>query len=187
MARDAEFQLDRFARIPAKHALFYTRTLNAPIETVWPFLTTCDGLSDWWIAPVTTFELRPGGAFVHHWTNTVRDVKHHRFIDIEEPAGRYAGTGGMRFEVSEAPEGQTTFSLLTTFGPDVAATGDAPQPHGPGTAWPDVAAGWHSTADALERIFLDKNLPTHSEAELLTYYRSFLAHQFRLIDMVRRT
>lgn len=187
MVGDTKFQLDRFARIPAKHALFYTRTLDAPIAKVWPFLTTCDGLSEWWIAPVTTFELRPGGAFIHHWTNTVRDVQHHSFIDIEEAAGSYVGTGGMRFEVSEAPEDRTTFGFLATFGLDVAASGGGLQPHGLGTAWPEVAAGWHSTADALERLFDDETTPNSDEAELLAFYRPFLTQQFGLIDMVRRT
>ena len=60
------------------------------------------------------------------------------------------------------------------------------QPHGPGTGWADVAAGWHGMVDNLERIF-DDGVPRHSENELRAFYKSYLDQQFRLVDMVERT
>ena len=158
---------------------------NAPIKEVWPLLSTCEGVSLWWIAPVTRFDLKRGGAFVHHWTNTVKDLSHHRLIDFDEAAGDYAGTGGLRFEVTEPRGGVTEFELLTTFGPEVVAPDGAKQPHGPGTAWADVSAGWHMAADALERVVNGQG-PCPDKATLITFYERYLERQFQLIDMLGR-
>ncbi len=178
-------KLDRVARVPAKHALVFTRILEAPVSDVWQAISTKDGLSRWWIVPPTAFELRRGGPFHHHWHNTISDFADLHFIDIDEPSGRYQGTGGMRFEVSPIAENQTHFLFLATFGAEVIAADGAPQPDGPGTAWAAVAAGWHETADRLERLF-NKDVPTQSETELAGFYAAYLRQQFRLIDTVER-
>ncbi|MGD1881239.1 MAG: SRPBCC domain-containing protein [Paracoccaceae bacterium] len=178
--------LDRAARMPAKHALIYNRVLNASVEKTWSIVSTKEGISRWWIVPPTQFELKQGGRFHHHWESTIAKVEHLRLIDIDEPAGAYRGTGGMRFELARIDEQNTNFLFVTTFGRDVVADIPDAQPHGPGTGWADVAAGWHGMVDNLERIF-DDGVPRHSENELREFYKSYLDQQFRLVDMVERT
>ncbi|MEM9104010.1 MAG: SRPBCC domain-containing protein [Pseudomonadota bacterium] len=177
--------LDRAARIPAKHALVYTRYLQAPVKEVWPLVSTAEGISRWWVAPVKSLDLRPGGVFDHHWKNTVSSFEPLRLIDFNE-AANYDGTGGLRFEIVPDGKGQTRFVLLSTFGPDVIAEGKEPQPHGPGTVWAGVASGWHGAADALEAIFDDRvSVPDWND--LMVFYQEYLADQFNYIDMVKRT
>lgn len=112
-------RLDRAGRVVAGHAMVWTRYLRAPVAAVWPEISTKAGLEAWWIAPPTAFELRVGGRFHHHWEQTVLAFEDHRFIDFDEPAGLYPGTGGMRFEVAARGERETAFAFLATWGPDV--------------------------------------------------------------------
>lgn len=176
--------LDRAARVPAKHAVVYTRYLNGSVEDVWPAISTAEALSKWWVAPVIAFELKPGGAFNHHWNSFVVGFEEQRFVDFKkhiEPKTNEV----MRFEISPAGEAQTRFTLLDSIEADVVAADGAPQPHGPGTIWACVAAGWHGAVDALERLF-DPRLAVQDWHELVEFYEAYLAEQFEIIDLIQR-
>ena len=193
MERKKEIRLDRAGRLITDHAMVWLRYLRSPVEQVWPVVSTKDGLETWWVAPPSVFELRVGGAFRHHWDNRITSFEELRYIDFDEPAGAYRGTGGMRFELAPEGEQETAFLFLGTWGPEVCASGSAGetpseidhQPAGPGTPWPGVAAGWHGMLDQLERLFSD-DVPSHSDEELCAFYVRYLAEQFRFLDMVQR-
>ena len=193
MASDYEIRLDRAGRLITDHAMVWVRYLQASVEQVWPVISTKDGLATWWIVPPSEFDLRIGGAFKHHWDNTITGFEAPRYIDIDEPAGAYRGTGGMRFELTPRGTAETAFLFLATWGPDVlssgSATGEMPdsnkQPAGPGTPWAGVAAGWHGMVDQLEGRFND-NVPTDRDEDLSAFYVRYLKDQFRLLDMVQR-
>lgn len=193
MASDHDIRLDRAGRLITDHAMVWVRYLQAPIEQVWPVISTKEGLATWWIVPPSEFDLRIGGAFKHHWDNTITGFEAPRYIDIDEPAGAYRGTGGMRFELAPRGTGETAFLFLATWGPEIrtsdSATEEAPepdrQPAGPGTPWPAVAAGWHGMVDELERQFKE-DVPTYGDEDLNAFYVRYLEDQFRLLDMVQR-
>lgn len=186
-------RLDRAGRLITKHAMSWVRYLQAPIEDVWSEVSTREGLEKWWVTPPSVFDLRVGGTFDHHWTNTITAFEEYAYIDFDEPAGSYTGTGGMRFELLTVGPRETMFRFLDTFGPDVVGselvegtpTVFDEQLAGPGTIWPAVAAGWHGAIDQLERRF-NPGVPSHSYEELCMFYHYFLDDQFRLLDMVRR-
>lgn len=188
-----EIRLDRAGRLITDHAMVWVRYLKAPIEQVWPMICTKEGLETWWLVPPSVFDLRIGGAFKHHWDNSITGFEAPRFIDFDEPRGTYRGTGGMRFELADRGDSETAFMFLATWGPDVlasqAAAGEPSQfdrqPAGPGTPWPAVAAGWHGMVDHLERQFGD-DVPAHSHEDLCEFYRGYLEDQFRLLGMVQR-
>ncbi|MEM9684709.1 MAG: SRPBCC domain-containing protein [Pseudomonadota bacterium] len=193
MANHNEIRLDRAGRLITDHAMVWVRYLPASIERVWPIVSTKSGLARWWIVPPRVFDLRVGGAFEHHWDNTIASFDEPHYIDFDEPAGAYRGTGGMRFELSARRNGDTTFTFLGTWGPSVLstelATGTSSavdtQLAGPGTPWPGVAAGWHGMVDRLERQFCD-DVPSHSHQDLEDFYIGYLEDQFRWFDMVQR-
>ena len=193
MASDDEIRLDRAGRLITDHAMVWVRYLQAPIEQVWPVISTREGLAQWWIVPPSEFDLRIGGAFRHHWDNTITGFEAPRYIDIDEPAGAYRGTGGMRFELEPRGSDETAFMFLATWGPEVraseSASGGMPgvdrQPAGPGSPWPGVAAGWHGTVDQLEGLFND-DIPTDRDEDLGAFYARYLEDQFRLLEMVQR-
>ena len=193
MESDSEIRLDRAGRLITDHAMVWVRYLPAPLERVWPVVSTKEGLETWWVVPPSVFDLRIGGAFKHHWDNTITGFEEPRYIDFDEPRGSYRGTGGMRFELAARGHGETAFTFLATWGPDVlaseSATGVLPaldnQPAGPGTPWPAVAAGWHGMVDRLERQFAD-DVPSHSYEDLGEFYVGYLEDQFRLLGMVQR-
>jgi uncharacterized protein YndB with AHSA1/START domain len=175
-------------RLVDRHAMIWIRTLQAPVEQVWETVSTREGLARWWIVPPAEFELRAGGRFKHHWENTITDFRRHEFIDFAEPAGRYAATGGMRFEL-RADGDSTLFAFLDTWGDGMVATGEgvgARQPGGPGTPWAGVAAGWHATIDALETVVSGRDSP-HGYDELVRFYEAHLRDLYRWHDMVQRT
>lgn len=176
----------RAGRLADKHAMFWTRNLAAPIRDVWSMVSTKEGLERWWIVPPRQFELRLGGAFSHHWENTITDFRARTFIDFAEPTGIYKGTGGMRFELAASGNDSTSFTFLDTWGPRVTPpAGEEPQPGGPGTPWAGVAAGWHHMMDGIERIF-DPAAPHVTYDELRRFYAFYLKDLYRLHDMVQR-
>ncbi len=180
--------LARAGRLVDRHAMIWTRTLHAPIETVWRIVSTRDGLAKWWIVPPSRFELRRGGTFAHHWTNVVTDFEHGAFIDFAENTADYSGTGGMRFELDEVDRETTVFSFLDTWGADMRPPGDAAaaeQPGGAGTPWPGVAAGWHAMVDKLNDVVDGTSAPYGIDA-LTSFYASYLRDWYRWHDMVQR-
>ncbi|MEM7776531.1 MAG: SRPBCC domain-containing protein [Pseudomonadota bacterium] len=189
-------RLDRAGRLMTDHAMVWVRYLNAPVEQVWPLVSTKQGLARWWIVLPRTFDLRIGGAFNHHWDNTITSFEPFRYIDFDEPAGSYRGTGGMRIELTSTGSQETTFMFLGTWGADVRPSAEAEasdaqqdlvsQPAGPGTPWPSVAAGWHGMVDQLEQQFRD-DAPSHSVEDLAEFYVDYLKDQFRLLGMVQRS
>ena len=111
-------------RLIDRHGMVWIRRLDAPIEQVWQAVSTEEGLAKWWIVAPTAFELRAGGAFNHHWSNTITDFKEHQYIDFVDNTGDYTSTGGMRFELSKIDGNTTMFMFLGTWGPN-ARTGGA--------------------------------------------------------------
>ena len=174
-------------RLVDRHAMAWIRRVSAPVDRVWEAISTKDGLAGWWGMPVHVLELRVGGAFNHHWNNTVTAFKEGEYIDFAEPKGSYAGTGGLRFEI--ASDGAATmFTLLGTWHEGSTFEDGGPlahQPGGPGTPWIGVAAGWHSGANSLRRLF-DSNAPAHSYEHLCRFYAGHLGDLYRWRDMVQR-
>ena len=174
-------------RLVDRHAMVWTRQLNAPVATVWRLVSSSEGMAKWWLVPPTTFELRVGGAFRHHWENTVGDFRENEYIDFVEPHGPYASTGGMRIEMRGDGDA-TAFAFLGTWGADATvAQGDmsAQQPGGPGTPWVGVAAGWHHMVDQL-RFVIDDRAPRPSYAELTDFYAGYLRDLYRWNRMTAR-
>ena len=174
-------------RLVNRHAMAWMRRLNAPLDEVWQTISTREGMDRWWGMTIHAFELRPGGAFRHHWNNTVTAFEERAYIDFAEPNGNYVGTGGLRFEIR--PDGEATmFTLLDTWhaGSSFEEGGPlADQPGGPGTPWIGVAAGWHSGVNSLRRLF-DAAAPTHDYERLCRFYAGHLRDLFRWHDMVQR-
>lgn len=172
-----------------RHAMVWTRYLDAPLAEVWSAVSTREGLARWWLVPPKAFELREGGVFDHHWRNTIRGFRTGEHIDFSQNTGAYASTGGMRFELAAAADGSTVFKFLDTWGPAMSPprSGEAAaeQPGGPGTPWAGVAAGWHRMLDGLEGLF-DPDAPTHSYDALIAFYAPYLRDLYRLRDMVQR-
>jgi uncharacterized protein YndB with AHSA1/START domain len=165
--------------------MFWIRNLRAPVEEVWPIVSTRRGLERWWIVPPTRFELRVGGEFRHHWTNSIVDFREGSFIDFAEPTGTYLGTGGMRIELLPADSDSTVFVFLDTWGPRVEPPNkEEEQPGGPGTPWAGVAAGWHEMMDRLEATF-DDGAPRPAYDELCRFYASYLTNLYRWHRMVQ--
>jgi|GEM_PF-1383870 len=189
MQTAADTQLiERAGTLAEPHAMFWIRSLCAPVEQVWPMVSTRTGLERWWIVPPTRFELRKGGRFNHHWNNTIVDFREAEYIDFAENSAEYAGTGGMRFELAAANGSSTRFIFLDTWGRDMtppAETGGE-QPGGPGTPWAGVAAGWHAMVDRLERLF-DDAAPAHDYEQLSRFYAQYLTDLYRWRRMVQRT
>lgn len=174
-------------RLLGRHAMVWIRRLNAPLDAVWEAVSTEAGLARWWGMPIHTLELRVGGAFNHHWNNTVVSSRERDHIDFAEPSGAFADTGGLRFELR--PDGdQTMFALLDTWAEGARFEDGGPladQPGGPGTPWIGVAAGWHSGVDGLRRLF-DPAAPKREYERLCRFYAGHLRDLFRWHDMVRR-
>lgn len=177
-------------RLVDRHAMAWVRRLSAPLDRAWEAISTQDGLARWWGMPIHALELRVGGAFNHHWNNTVTAFKEGEYIDFAEPKGSYAGTGGLRFELRPHREA-TMFTLLCTWHEGSKFEEEGPQnplahqPGGPGTPWIGVAAGWHSGANSLRRLF-DANAPAHSYEDLCRFYAGHLEDMYRWHGMVQR-
>lgn len=162
--------------------MVWIRRLDAPVEQVWQTVSTREGLAKWWIVAPTAFELRPGGAFHHHWSSTIASFEEHRYIDFVDNTGDYASTGGMHFELSRLDGNATVFAFLDTWGPDArtggARGGEAEQAGGPGTPWAGVAAGWHAMVDRLESAINGRG-PRHTKEELAGFYLGYLRDMYR--------
>ena len=70
-----------------RHAMVWIRKLDVSVEQVWKAVSTKQGLDEWWMCPVE-IDLRPGGAFSHHWENTIMDLKEHAREDRSSRGGR---------------------------------------------------------------------------------------------------
>jgi uncharacterized protein YndB with AHSA1/START domain len=175
-------------RLVDRHAMCWLRPLEAPLDAVWPTISTLVGLRRWWVVPPSEFELRVGARFKHHWENTVADFREGEYIDLAEPTGEYAGTGGMRMEVRSAGEA-TLFMFLDTWGSQVTMNNgdghEAEQPGGPGTPWSGVAAGWHAMIDRLESVVAGIE-PEQAYDELVAFYTGYLNDLYRWNEMVQR-
>jgi len=127
------------ATIVGPRGMLWHRRLDASVDEVWDAISTKDGLDRWFLTRSVEIDLRPGGLFQHHWTNTIRDFKRNEFIDFHGVPGDPAGPSNrMRFALT--PDGGgTVFALFDTFY-------DATNP----LTLPWTAAGWHCTVDALE-------------------------------------
>lgn len=175
-------------RLIDRHAMAWMRRLNAPLDEAWQAISTADGLRRWWGMPIHRLELRVGGAFRHHWGNRITAFAEREFIDFAEPKGRYAGTGGLRFEIRADGADATMFTLLDAWSVDARFEEGGPlaqQPGGPGTPWIGVAAGWHGGANGLRRLF-DANAPMHDYERLCRFYAGHLDDLHRWRDMVHR-
>lgn len=175
-------------RVVERNAMVWERILSAPIEKVWELVSTLEGMKKWWIVPPSTFELKPGGSFKHHWENRVIGFREQEYIDFGENTGDYAGTGGMRIEVRKIDAKTTYFAFLDTWGPGMRPGGEgvgAEQPGGPGTPWADVAAGWHSMVDKLAQV-IDGSEPAYTHAQLTEFYAHYLRDHYKWNAMVQR-
>ena len=73
---DGSFGLELTAnagKVVGIRGMLWIRRLSIPIEDVWTAISTKEGLDKWWLTRSVEIDLRPGGLFRHHWTNTVRD------------------------------------------------------------------------------------------------------------------
>ena len=174
-------------RLVDRHAMAWIRRLNTSLDEAWETISTLKGLARWWGMPIHVLELQVGGAFKHHWENEVTSFEERDHVDFAEPRGRYAGTGGLRFEIR--PDGDATmFTLLDTWAEGAVFEDGGPlahQPGGPGTPWIGVAAGWHMGVDSLRRLF-DPDAPAHDYERLCRFYAGHLDDLFRWHDMVQR-
>ncbi len=178
-------------RLVDRHAMVWIRQLNAPVEEVWDTVSTLEGLKKWWIIGTPSkFELKLGGAFNYHMSNTIRDFKENEYIDFTQGPDIYAGTGGMRFEFGKIDDKTSMFMFMDAFGPSgtpgsgsMANGLDAEQPGGPGTPWSGVAAGWHNLIDSLA-AHINGTESVHSWEELTEFYVGYLRDLYRWNAMV---
>jgi uncharacterized protein YndB with AHSA1/START domain len=134
-------------KVVGVRGMLWIRRLSIPVEDVWTAISTKEGLDRWWLTRSVEIDLRPGGLFRHHWTNTVRDLKTNEFIDfIGVPGDESAPDYLMRFETKPDGEG-TLFSFLDTFN-------GAQNP----LSLPWTASGWHGTVDALETALTGRDI-----------------------------
>lgn len=185
------FESDLFenaGRFIDRHAMVWIRKVDVPVTQVWEAVSTKQGLDAWWMCPVE-IDLRPGGAFAHHWENMITALKEHEYIDF---GGDPFGSGGMRFELKADGQG-TVFSFLDNWAedavpektilPEGAEAIDIYQPGGPGTPWSGVAGGWHGSIDELETYLTGKAL-NHSYEDLCRFYAGYLADHFRWLELM---
>ena len=169
--------LENAGRFIDPHTMVWMRKLDVPVARVWEAVSAKQGLEKWWIVRSVEIDLRPGGAFSHHWENTITDYKENEYIDF----------GGMRFELKA--DGETTvFSFIDNWAedavpgktmlPEEEAAIDAHQPGGPGTPWSGVAGGWHGMIDALETYLTGKTFDNSWE-DLCRFYAGYLTDHFR--------
>ena len=180
--------LENAGRFLDRHAMVWIRKLDLPASQVWEAVSTKQGLDAWWISPVE-IDLRPSGAFSHHWGNTITDLKEFEYIDF---CGDPSRSGGMRFELKADGEG-TVFSFLCNWAADSVPKAsllpeetdgiDTRQPGGPGTPWSGVAGGWHASIDDLETHLTGRTFH-HSYEDLCRFYTEYLADHFAWLDLM---
>jgi uncharacterized protein YndB with AHSA1/START domain len=156
--------------------MVWRRRLHAPVEQVWSLVSTLEGLQKWWRLGTKEFDLRPGGAFRHHWDNVILDFNENHFINFD----------GMRWEL-RAKDGGTNFAFIDTWGgeavPPKPGLGSE-QPGGPGTPWAGVAAGWHGIVDALEEALTGKPHEDLFETRC-RYYAEYLSDYYRWMKVLQ--
>ena len=126
-------------RVVGSRGMVWTRRFDVPVSDVWRAISTKEGLDQWWLIHDVEIDLKPGGIFKHHWTNTIGDFQDKRFIDfVGSPDDLSPGANLMRFKL-EADGPGTVFSLFDGF-----------QAHLQPLSLPWTASGWHGTVNALE-------------------------------------
>ena len=143
----AEFMANA-GKVVGFRGMLWMRRLDVPVKDVWTAISTKEGLDKWWLTRSVEIDLRPGGLFRHHWTNTIRDFKPDEFIDFigVAPGNESVPNNLMRFELRPDGEG-TVFSFLDAFN-------GARNP----LSLPWTASGWHGTIDALESALTGRSV-----------------------------
>jgi uncharacterized protein YndB with AHSA1/START domain len=152
-------------RVVGSRGMIWMRRLNVPIDDVWNAISTKDGLDQWWLTRSVEIELRPGGIFKHHWTNSIRDFKTNEFIDfIGQPDDASQSDNLMRFELKVDGEA-TVFSFFDGF-----------QAHLRPLSLPWTASGWHGTVDALETALTGRSIKNDFGLGGEFYWNDLRAH-----------
>ncbi len=136
-------------RVIGSRGMVWIRRLDAPIDEVWRTVSTKEGLDRWWITRSVEIDLRPGGLFKHHWTDTIRDFEVNSFIEFEsQPTG---GTGRPNLSrIDLYADGEcTVYSFIDGF-----------QSHPLPLSMPWTASGWHCGIDTLESTLTGRNIET---------------------------
>jgi uncharacterized protein YndB with AHSA1/START domain len=134
-------------KVVGNRGMLWIRRLDVPLEDVWHAVSTKEGLDRWWLTRDVEIDLRPGGLFKHHWTNTVRDFRTNEFIDfVGVPDDADQRDNLMRFELQADGSG-TVFAFFDAF-----------QAHPLPLSLPWTASGWHCTIDALETALTGRTI-----------------------------
>ena len=161
--------------------MVWRRRFEVPVEDVWAAVSSVEGLRRWWLVPPRELDLRPGGAFRHHWDNVILELRENQFINFGTKS-----CNGMRFEMRER-EGITDFAFIDTWEKDVVPPEQGfgwEQPGGPGTPWARVAAGWHGCVDTLDAALTGK--PREDLFEIrCRYYAEYLSDYYRWMGLVQ--
>lgn len=157
-------------KVVGSRGMLWIRRFEVPVADVWTAISTKEGLDTWWLTRSVEIDLRPGGAFRHHWTNTVGAFETHEFIDFVGGPGQDASQNLMRFELK--PDGRgTVFSFFDAFNA-------AQYP----LSLPWTASGWHGTVDALEQSVTGRSV--NGDFGLGgEFYWSYLRDFHKLADM----
>lgn len=154
--------------------MVWIRRIDAPVEDVWAAVSTKEGLDRWFLTRSVELDLRPGGLFRHHWTNTVRDFRTNEFIDFAGvPDDSQRRDNLMRFELTPDGEG-TVFSFFDSYN-------GASNP----LSLPWNASGWHAMVAGLETALTGRDIQ-HDFGLGGEFYWSYLRHFHKLADMTTR-
>jgi uncharacterized protein YndB with AHSA1/START domain len=161
-------------KVVGYRGMLWIRRFNVPVKAVWEAISTKEGLDKWWLIRSVEIDLRPGGLFRHHWTNTIRDFKVNEFIDFVGVPGDDSGLDNlMRFELKPDGDG-TVFTLLDGFNGYTNPLG-----------LPWTASGWHGTVDALERAVTGRSIK-YDFGLGGEFYWSYLRDYHKLADRVSK-
>ena len=154
--------------------MLWTRRLDAPVDKVWELVSTKEGLDKWFLTRSVEIDLRPGGLFKHHWTNTVRDFKTNEFIDFAGvPDDEAEPNNLMRFQLLPDGDG-TVFSFLDSFN-------GADKP----LSLPWTMSGWHGGINSLETAITGKEIK-HDFGLGGEFYWRYLRNFHKLADMTSK-
>jgi uncharacterized protein YndB with AHSA1/START domain len=178
LPRDARYYTPELVanagKVVGVRGLVWIRRLDVPVEDVWAAISTKEGLEKWFLTRSVEIDLRPGGLFRHHWTNTVLDYRVNEYIDfIGSPDDKSDADNLMRFELKPDGDG-TVFSLLDAFN---RARYPLSQP------W--TASGWHGTVDSLEAALTGREIRTDFGLGG-EFYWGYLRDFHKLADMTER-
>lgn len=163
------------AKLVGFRSMLWIRRLDVPVEDVWTAISTKEGLDQWFLTGSVEIDLRPGGIFNHHWTNTIENFETNKFIDFamttaDEPTRSFLQ---MRFELR--PDGSgTVFSFLDTFN-------GARHP----LSLPWTASGWHGMIDGLEHVLTGRDVSSDFGLGGEFYWR-YLRDYHRFTDIVNK-